>query len=337
MMGRITQGMMNTQLLINLNRNLNQMSDYQNQMSTSRRINKPSDDPVGITFSLRYRSDLEANEQYQKNVGAAISWMEFNDTMLDQTVNILHRVRELAVTGANGTNTDTSLDAIKKEILQLTNQLVTVGNTRFNGKYVFNGQKTDVPPYQEGITEATPDDPASLFVVDAKNSISDSGEIKLEIATGVTMSMNVPGNNIFGVYVPPAVPLGPDGLPLPPVPGAEPAPDTDDSLYNVMEDIMNALHKGDNKGISDILTRLDTRMDKIIGARADIGAKLNRIQLASDRLKDIDLNLQTLQSKIEDVDMAELITNMKTTENVYQASLSVGSKVISPSLVDFLK
>ncbi|MBP1992641.1 flagellar hook-associated protein FlgL [Paenibacillus eucommiae] len=329
MMGRITQGMMNTQLLSNLNNNLNRMNEYQNQLATTRRINKPSDDPVGITFSLRYRSDLGSNDQYQKNVNAAISWMEFNDTMLNQTTEVLHRVRELSVLASNGTNTDTSLDAVKKELFQLTNQLVTVGNTQFNGKYVFNGQKTDLAPYQEGITEPNPNDPDSLFVVNAKSNSCDEGEIKLEIATSVTLSMNVQGNSIFGVYTPPVVPLPGD----PPLPAGP----IDDSLYKLMEDILNTLHKNDNKGMSDALARLDSRMDKIIGVRADIGAKLNRIQLASDRLQDINLNVQSLLSKTEDADMPALITNMKTSESVYQASLSVGTKIISPSLVDFLR
>jgi flagellar hook-associated protein 3 FlgL len=334
MMGRITQGMMNSQLLSNLNNNLNRMSDYQNQMSTSRKINKPSDDPVGITYALRYRSDLAANDQYQKNVGSAVSSMEFNDTMLTQTTSIMHRIRELAVQGANGTNSDISLGSIKSEMIQLTNQLVTIGNTQFNGKYVFNGQKTDIAPYKEGITEPNPSDPNSLYVVNAKDSITDKGEIKLEIATGVTLSLNVLGNEIFGVKAPAAPPAGP----VPPAgPAPAPVPSTDDSIFTVMEDIVNTLYKNDSKGMSGILARLDSRMEKIIGVAADIGAKSNRIQLASDRLKDIDINLQTLQSKTEDVDMAELITNMKTSENVYQASLSVGAKVISPSLVDFLK
>ncbi|MCL6459837.1 MAG: flagellar biosynthesis protein FlgL, partial [Gorillibacterium sp.] len=71
--------------------------------------------------------------------------------------------------------------------------------------------------------------------------------------------------------------------------------------------------------------------------RADVGAKTNRIELAQDRLSDINVNLQTLQSKVEDVDVAGLITNMKTEENVYQSSLSVGAKLLQTSLIDFIR
>jgi flagellar hook-associated protein 3 FlgL len=327
MMGRVTQGMMNTQLLRNLNGNLNRMTDYQNQMATTKKINKPSDDPVGMSYSLRYRSELNANDQYQENVDSAVSWMEFTDTMLNQANNVLHRVRELTVQAANGSNSETSMDAIQKEVAQLTGQLITIGNTRFNGKNIFNGQNTDILPYAEKVAQ---DPVTGLYTVSAKDSKTDDGEINFEIATGVKLPINMTGNKVFGVYKPPA-PVDPAAPPGPPV------EDKDNSVFNVMEDLMNALGKNNGPEVSKILGRLDERMNTFLEMRADVGAKLNRVQLADERLKDININLQSLQSKTEDADLAELITNMKTAENVYQASLSVGSKIISASLVDFLR
>ncbi len=70
---RVTQSMMNTQMLRNITNNLGRMNNMQNQLSTGMRINKPSDDPVGITFALRYRSELDSNDQYTDNVSSALS------------------------------------------------------------------------------------------------------------------------------------------------------------------------------------------------------------------------------------------------------------------------
>ena len=53
-------------MMLNLNRNANRMNETQLQLATGRKINKPSDDPVGITYGLRYRAELASNEQYQK-------------------------------------------------------------------------------------------------------------------------------------------------------------------------------------------------------------------------------------------------------------------------------
>ena len=63
---RVTNNMLSSQLILNLNRNAQQMNTTQTQLATGRKINKPSDDPVGITYSLRYRAELSSNEQYQK-------------------------------------------------------------------------------------------------------------------------------------------------------------------------------------------------------------------------------------------------------------------------------
>src|SRR4051812_14017207 len=126
---RITQNMLNTQLMRNLNSNMIRMDNSQNQLATGRRINKPSDDPVGIAFGLRYRSEIAANDQYESNANAAVSWMDYTDVTLGQAGDVLQRIRELTVEAASGTNSAESLKAIKSEVTQLSEQMVTIGNS----------------------------------------------------------------------------------------------------------------------------------------------------------------------------------------------------------------
>lgn len=299
MPGRVTQGMLNIQLLRNLNNNLNRLDKLQNQMSTGRRINKPSDDPVGISFSMRYRSELSANSQYQRNVDAANSWLSYTDTMLDQAGTVLHRARELAVEGANGTNSTESLNAIKSEVEQLYDQMVSIGNSQFNGKYVFNGELTDVKPFPD------PDQ--------AMNAVTDTGEVQFEIGLGVRIGVNKTAEQVFGKSGDP------------------------DNIFQTLKNLIDALGNQDQAAVNAAIGKIDIGMNRLLEARADIGAKTNRIELAEERLKDIDLNLQSLQSKTEDADLAQVITALKMDENVYQASLSAGSKLIRPSLIDFLR
>ncbi|TXK80951.1 flagellar hook-associated protein FlgL [Paenibacillus sp. N3.4] len=295
---RVTQGMLNTQLLRNLNGNMTRMDKLQDQLSTGRKINKPSDDPVGISSSMRYRSELGVNDQYQRNVDATVSFLDYSDTTLGQMGQVMQRGRELAVEASNGTNPSESLNAIKTEIDQLYNQLTNIGNSQFNGKYVFNGQITDKAPFP---------DPN-----DAANAVTDNGEIKFEIGAGVQIAMNKTATDIFGKS------------------------GDKNNVFQIFKDLSVALSTGNSKEIQDSIGKMDERMSIVLAARSDIGAKTNRIQLAEDRLKDIGINLQSLQSKTEDADMSIVITNLKMEENVYQASLSAGSKVIVPTLVDFL-
>ncbi|WP_409343774.1 flagellar hook-associated protein FlgL [Paenibacillus sp. MBLB4367] len=296
---RVTQSMLNSQMLRNINSNMNRMQTLQDQLSTGRKINKPSDDPVGISFSMRYRSDLNVNEQYESNVAASQSWMDYTDTMMDQAGKVLHRVRELAVSGANGTNSKESLEAMRIEVEQMYGQMVNIGNSQFNGKYVFNGQLTDIKPF--------PDEN------DAMNAVTDTKEIQFEIGLGVRMAVNKTAEQVFGVS------------------------GTENNVYKVFKDLSKALGDQDSAGVSTALSKLDERLDAFLGVRADVGAKSNRIQLAADRLQDIDVNVTSLLSKTEDADIAKVITNLKMDENVYQASLSAGSRLIQPSLLDFLR
>lgn len=295
---RITQSMLNTQLLRNLNSNTMQMNKLQDQLATGRRINKPSDDPVGISFSMRYRSELAANEQYQSNTDAGLSWLSFADTMMDQAGSVVQRMRELAVTAANGTNPQQSLDIMKQEVDQLYEQIVDIGNSQFNGKYVFNGQLTDVRPYT---------------LENASSERTDDAEIFFEIGAGVKIPVNVTGNQVFG------------------------RPDDEDNLFALFEEFATELADGNFDNISSMIGKIDSRMTKMLDVRSDIGAKTNRIELSEERLKDISINLSELRSKTEDADMAIVITNLKMNENVYQASLSAGAKLIQPSLIDFLR
>ncbi len=296
-MTRVTQNMMNSQLLRNLNYNMNNMKNLQNQLSTGRRINQPSDDPVGISFAMRYRTELGATDQFVSNVDTSLSWLDYTDTTLNQLGNVLHRVRELSVQGANGTNDDNAMMALKQEMIQLKNQALDIANTEFNGKYVFNGQMTDRPPYP---------DEDNLLVE------TDPGIINLEIGAGVTLGINKTGTEIFGKA------------------------DDVDNVFKLFDDIMGFFDGSDYTGLSNTIDKIQTRLDTVLEIRSDIGAKTNRIELALGRLQDIGINLQTLQSKTEDADIAEVITNLKTYENVYQASLSTGAKLIRPSLIDFL-
>ncbi|ULL19455.1 flagellar hook-associated protein FlgL [Paenibacillus sp. H1-7] len=295
---RVTQNMISNQLLRNVSSNLSRMSNLENQLSTARKLNAPSDDPVGITFSMRYRSELSANDQFQKNVDSAVSYLDFTDTMLGQAGNVMQHIRELAVQGSNGSNPDTAMEAIKTEIEEMYRQLVDIGNSKFQGKYVFNGQLTDTKPYSEA---------------NAMVETTDHGLLQFEMGPGIKLPINVTGTETFGETTDP------------------------DNAFQIIQTLITDLGNNNYDGVSQAIDKIDTRMNKLLEKRSEIGARTNRVELIQGRLEDMGTNLQGLQSKTEDADMAEVITNLKMGENVYQASLSAGAKIIQPSLVDFLR
>lgn len=305
---RITSNMMNSQLMLNLNRNAQAMNNTQNQLATGRKLNKPSDDPVGITYSLRYRGELASNDQYTKNVDSALSWLDFNDTVLDQTGSVIQRLRELTVQASTGSNPQSALDSIKQEVGQLKEQLIDIANSKLNGKYVFNGEAFDRKPYDFPKNADGTSNTASLSTL-----TTDKGLINYSVGESVQLPINITGTDVFG-----------NGS------------DTD-NIFVIMDNISAALTAGSSTAIGAQLANIDSRMETVLTARAELGAKTNRIELMQSRLGDLNTNLTDLQSKTEDADYAELIMKSKVQENIYNASLSAGSKIIQPSLVDFLR
>ncbi|MCD9022305.1 flagellar hook-associated protein FlgL [Cohnella silvisoli] len=306
---RVTQTMMNTQLLRNISGNLGRMNTLQNQLATGRRINAPSDDPVGLTFAMRYRSEISANDQYIKNVDSASSMLDYSDMAMGQAGDVLQRLRELAVQGGSSSLPQEAYDSINLEVKELYKQMVEIGNSKFNGKYVFNGELTETPPYpKQGLGE--PGSPTAYEVS------TDTGQIKYELAPGVTLAANIIGNDVFGGAI---------------------GDDSSDNVFHVIRRISEALAAGNSNKVSDLIGKVDTRLNTLLEKRAEVGARTNRLSLVQDRLSSISVNLTSIQSKTEDADMSEVITNLKMDENVYQASLSAGAKLISPSLVDFLR
>lgn len=305
---RITSNMMNSQLMLNLNRNAQAMNNTQNQLATGRKLNKPSDDPVGITYSLRYRGELASNDQYTKNVDSALSWLDFNDTVLGQTGDVIQKLRELTVQAATGTNPQSALDSINKEVGQLKEQLIDIANSKLNGKYIFNGEAYNRKPYDFPKNADGTSDTSSLGTL-----ITDPGSINYTVGDSVQLPINMTGTDVFGN-------------------GTESS-----NIFNIMDNLSAALASGNISGISAQLERIDNRMETVLTARAELGAKTNRIELMQERLSDLNTNLTDLQSKTEDADYAELIMKSKIQENIYNASLSAGSKIIQPTLVDFLR
>ncbi|MEK4995515.1 MULTISPECIES: flagellar hook-associated protein FlgL [unclassified Paenibacillus] len=303
---RVTSNMMNSQLLLNLNRNARTMNDTQLQLATGRKINKASDDPVGITYSLRYRAELSSNEQYTKNVDSAISWLDYNDTVLGQAGDVVQKIRELTVQAASGSNPQSALDSINEEVLQLKEQLVDIANSTLNGKYIFNGEQYTTKPY-----DYTKGADGTYDV--SKPITTDTGQIQFIVGEDVRMPISTTGNDLFG-YTGDA-----------------------DNLFSIINTISAGLKSGNLSTVSGQLDKIDTRVETILSARSEIGAKTNRVELMQDRLSDLNINLTELQAKTEDADYEGLIMESKIQENIYNASLSVGAKIISTTLVDFIR
>ncbi|GAB4260066.1 flagellar hook-associated protein FlgL [Thermincola ferriacetica] len=291
---RVTQSMLVGNFLSNLNNNYRIMNKIQEQLSTGKKINRPSDDPVGVVSSLRLRAGLTETEKYLNNVDDARAWLDTTDTALGQASDLLQRARELTIYGANDALAQQSRDALAQEIHQIRDQMIQVANTTHDGRYIFGGFKTSNQPFTA----------AGAYT-------GDNGSIAYEIGVNVSMQVNIPGDAAFI---------------------------NAQDVFQLLANIEADLTAGNTASLSNIrVGELDTAIDNILSLRSEVGAKTNRLDLTKSRLDEANLNLSELLSKNEDINTAEVITQLKMQENTYRTALAAGARIIQPTLIDFLR
>lgn len=308
---RITNNMLINNMVRYIGNNLTRMDKYQGQLASGKKIQVPSDDPVVAARALKLRTDVAEIEQYKRNLKDAQSWLDITEDTLAKIGDVLQRARELTVQGANGTNTTEDTQKMNAEVKQLRAQLIQLGNSTYAGRYLFSGYKTDQMLLNDDGT----------FAINVSTNMEN---IKYEIGIGDDININVAGGDLFnngGDAVFPA-------LPAAPVTG---------TLISDMDQLITLFNAGDHAAIGDMLANIDDDINNVLRIRADVGARLNRLELTSNRLENDTINFTKLMSENENVDMAETIINLQNEENVYRASLAGGAKIIQPALVDFLR
>jgi flagellar hook-associated protein 3 FlgL len=441
--------MITNTMMININRNMGKMSDYYNQLSTGKRIQFTSDDPIIAARALKFRTSVKETQQYQKNVNQGISWMEITEKGFSNVNSIIEKVRELCVQGATDTYGYEDRKKIGAVVDSLWEQLGLEMNITYTGRYVFSGYRTDKPPV---ITE----DSGEQYTVAQHFSVGDVQETKSYqnlSPTGdpivndikiIKLPYNSTNNGLAGVTVSgfgaavsksASDPTAYDGSALTYIeetgevvfPSGAAIPDTFDVNYQI-----NSLKKGDlnpevyfestrlsdgqyfdmagqsleyefgvntrvdinslakdvytdkfyadlkdfvkfinsvqvssetelaalgvtgqaatdtitkqqqaaqvalQDRFSDMLAMMDEYSKTVSKEHADLGSRMNRLELIENRLMDDEVTYTSLLSKNEDTDYMEVIMNLKSAESIYQASLQTGAKIIQMTLANFI-
>jgi len=180
---RVTQSMLTTDFLRNISNSYERLAKYQNQLSTGKKITKPSDDPVVAMMGMKYRTDLTHIQQFQRNITTANKWMSTTEDSLSEATSVLQKINELTVQASNGTYDSTQLNDISQQIGQLNTQMAAVANTQVAGNYIFNGTDTKTKPVD--ITGAT------------IQTSTNAKAIKVKVNDGVEVQVNTDPTTVF--------------------------------------------------------------------------------------------------------------------------------------------
>jgi flagellar hook-associated protein 3 FlgL len=298
---RVTQNMLTQRSLGSLQTNLNRMARTQEQLSTGRIINRPSDSPTGTASAMRLRDNLAATQQYQRNAQDGLAWLGTVDTTLTSITDQTREARDAALQGANsGAIGPAARNALAATVDQLRASLLSDANTTYLDRPVFGGITSGSTAYAEG---ALPGDPVTFTGV--------PGEVKRTIGDGVSVRVDQDGTKVFG-------PAG-------------------DSVFEHLTALSDSLRSGDQTGIAAGIDQLNTDLDRMIATHSEVGTRYKRVDAANQTGADGELSLKSSLSEIENADLPAVIVEMKMQETAYQASLAATARVMQPSLLDFLR
>ncbi len=139
MLDRVTHQTIQRSTLRNLQSNLGLMATLQSQMSSGKKIQRPSDDPALAGQAMHLRAESRQIAQYTRNAGDGDSWLSTVDTALTASITTLRRIRDLVVTSGDGGLGAASREALAVEVEELHGDLMVRANTQFQGRTVFAG------------------------------------------------------------------------------------------------------------------------------------------------------------------------------------------------------
>ncbi|OXT16877.1 flagellar hook-associated protein FlgL [Bacillus sp. OG2] len=293
---RVTQSMLSNNMLSNLGRSFSRLSTLQDQISSQKKITRPSDDPVVAMKGITYRRNLQEVEQFKRNFSEAYNWMDNSDASLDKAGQAIQRIRELVVQASSDTYDASQRVSISQEIGQLKEHLIEIANTKVGDKYIFNGTDTLSKPVDAS--------------GDSVQVSGNSSPVQIELSKGVYIPVNVKPEKVFS-----------------------------EELFDDIDGLILSLEAAGSNGdsLNPYLDQIDSHLNNAVNARSDLGARYNRVELMEARIDQQEVISKKVMSDNEDIDFEKVVTELLAQESAHRAALSVGSRIIQPTLMDFLR
>jgi flagellar hook-associated protein 3 FlgL len=282
----------------------------QEQLTSGKRVLKPSDDPAAAAQAERALASVTRSEGHQRALDASKDAMQLTESSLAAGGELLQQVREHLISAGNGSYSDNERATLAETMRGLRTDLLIVANRSDGaGRYLFGGQGSDNPPFVDGV-----------------------GGVTYNAATGHMQAATGDGS-----------PLTVDGQ----VAWLQ-APDTTNpgttlSIFDVLDTAITELLTPGRTAtqisntVNAGMVGVDAGMGSLSAWRSRAGEALNRIDGLSDRLSQIKLDGQRLRSDAEDLDMLQAISDFQSRQTGYDAALKTFATVQKMSLFDYVR
>lgn len=300
---RVTNRSMASQYLRNLNRQTSKVQKFQDQLSSLKEVSRPSDDPLAVSKIIDLNDSIIQNENYLDTINDAIDWTNVQDASLGQASNSLANIRILIQSAATDTMAPEDRQAVKSNILGEMDSFMDSLNTNFGGRYVFSGQNTTTKPFD--INEN----------IGFTYTSGNTDNLPREVSPGVTVDLLTDGSKLLHV-------------------------DGEDGAFEIgtfFNEVLAAIDANDTEALSGrLLKNADEAFGNIVDKRADIGAVFNRLESAKGRNETENINLYSMRSNKQDIDLAEKFMEYTMEMTAYNASLQMGTRILQTNILNYL-
>ena len=303
---RVTNNTMIHSIVRYLTRQNEALFERQNIIASGKKINKPSDDPLGMGKVLDYRKTIAAIEQYQTNIQRGKTRLEVTEADLDLVVDLLQVVRSIAQTEAGGTTESRQLAA--EGLKNIYDQVLDLANSKLNDNYLFSGYQTKTAPFSRDDSQITTFD---KFTVSYNG---DDGDVQFIVADNTQVSMDADGQPIFHDAASGGI-----------------------NIFDAMRDLIVGLENDDATAISTqsgLLDQARTQIQNIRGAHAPI---LYQLETTENHWQHYKPKIEDLLGQEENADIIQAVVELQSLELAYQSTLATAARIIQPGLISFLR
>lgn len=275
------------------------------QLSSFKEVSKSSEDPLLISKIMNLNVAIDRNETQNLEIKDAISWSNTQDGILASVSDSMLRIKTLIQSSANTTSAAAEMEANKNEIQQNIEAIVEALNTNFDGRYLFAGDKTTEPPFS-----VVKNAQGETYGIAYNGS---DVNLPREISDGVTVNLVTDGNQLMGKN------------------GAE-------NLNDFFNQVIDSFDNSNRDAMAnELLGKADNFRDNFVNVRTKVGSIYNRLKSAQDRNETEKLNLKESLSNRQDVDIAEKYMQFQNEMLAYNATMSMGTKIMQTSILDYVR
>jgi len=288
--------------------NQSDVSKTQQQVATGKRILSPSDDVFGSTQILALNKSIDTNVQYGENANVVEAQITLEESTLTHTINVLQRIKELAVQADNPTLSPGDRSNIAAEVRELLDETLSTANTvDANGGFIFSGFNVDTTPFTS--TEV----PAGSGLYTYAYT-GDLGQRNVQIGETRFIAAGDPGQGVF--------------MDIPVTAGGT------QNVFETIEQFAIDLETGVPN--ADIEADLDLALNHFSGFRTQTGSRLNAIDSHRTLNDDLIFQGEKALSSIEDLDYAEAVSRLEQQIATLEASQQSFAMIQNLSLFNYL-